>query len=329
MPYSVVSKSVRKISAAVFAALALFHACGWAQEYPTKPIRVIVPWGAGGIVDVGARLVATPLSKRLSQPVVVENRSGANGMIGTDVVAKAAPDGYTLIVGNTDTHSIDPHVYPKIPYDSLADFVPVAPIAVVPLLVTARSALAADTLPKALELVKSQPGKFTFGSWGTGSVPHLAFLALMDQTGTAMLHVPHAVSTAAFNSLIGGQIDFMLFPVGMAGPLRKAGKLKVLGIINDTRSSVMSDVPTLKEQGYAVELRTIFGLLAPARTPASVIQRLSSEVSTILQSPEISEKLRVQGAEAVLMSPGEYARFLRADLEYWGKVVRKFNVKVQ
>lgn len=317
------------LAAGILAAcVAILPAPAPAQGYPDKPIKVVVPWPAGGTTDIAARIVIQQLAPRLGQPVVVDNRPGANGIIGAQAVAKSVPDGNTLFVASAETQAINPHVYLKLPYRPLEDFVAIAPFVQVPFVFASRADLGASTAREAVKLIQSQPNKFTYGTWGVGSIAQVGMEMIVAEAGLNILHVPFNGGPPAFNALMAGQIDFMILPAGAAEPLRKAGKIKIFGVTTAKRFSLVEDVPTLKEEGYGVDVANTFGFLAPAKTPETVIRRLYAAISEALALPEVKSALKAQGTEVFTLSQQDYARFLASELERWGQVIKRANIHI-
>ena len=301
-----------------------------AQPYPHKPIRLIVTFAAGGGTDLAARAVAPKLSEVLGQPVVIENRAGANGAVGAEATAKAAPDGYTLMVGAAGTLAVAPHLNSKMPFDSFKDFAPVSLLATSPFVVTVNPSVKAESIRDLLALARAQPGKLSFGSSGTGGAPQLAGELFKAQAGVDMLHVPYKGLGPALTDLLGGQIQIVFADVGLVTANLKAGKLRGLAITSAARSAVLPELPTVAEAGvpgYAAG--TWYGVFAPAGTPAPVVTRLSEEIRKVLALPEIRNALQAQGVEAAGNTPEQYAAFVREEYNKWGKVIRDANIKAE
>lgn len=309
-------------------ALAMAASSVFAQTYPDRPIKVVVPWPAGGIADVVGRIITTRLADRLGQPIAIENRTGANGIVGATAAKNAPADGYTIFLVTSEVVSINPGIYAKLPYDVETDFVPIMPVVKYFYTLTGRNGLNADTTKEVVAIVKAKPQGFTYGSWGIGSVGHLGMEMLAQAEGLQMLHVPYTGGPAAYNALVAGQVDFVLMPAGIADPWRKSGRLKALAVPNENRLALMDSVPTLKEQGYNLEIINHVGFIAPAKTPPHAIRRLHSEISAVMQMPEVQASLRAQAAEPFVTSSEEYGRFLRSEQSRWSAVARKANVKL-
>ena len=310
-------------------ALAMAASSAFAQTYPDRPIKVVVPWPAGGIADVVGRIITTKLADRLGQPIVIENRTGANGIVGATAAKNAPADGYNIFLVTSEVVSINPGIYGKLPYDVETDFVPIMPVVKYFYTLTGRNGLNAETTKEVVVMVKGKPHGFTYGSWGIGSVGHLGMEMLAQAEGLQVLHVPYTGGPAAYNALVAGQVDFVLMPAGIADPWRKSGRLKALAVPSENRLALMDSVPTLKEQGYNLEIINHVGFIAPAKTPPHAIRRLHSEISAVMQMPEVQAALRAQAAEPFVTSPEEYGRFLRSEQSRWSAVARKANVKLE
>lgn len=313
----------------VLASLLLPLNTALAQVYPDRPIKVVLAWPAGGIADVTTRAVTIPLSERLKQPVIVEVKTGANGIIGAEIVAKSAPDGYTLLFASAEANSINPHIYAKLPYAPLQDFAAIAPFIRVHAAFAGRPNLPAETAKDAIALIRSQPSKLTYGSWGIGSIGHIGMEMVVAQTGINILHVPYTGGPPAFTAIMGGQIDFMLIPSPAAIPFRKSGKIKVFGVTSPNRFSLMEDVPTMKEQGYDVDATNTFGFVAPAKTPPAILDKLHFEINEVLKRPDVQAVMKAQGTEIFTMSRQEYAKYLVTEFDRWGTVIRGAKIKVE
>ncbi len=299
-----------------------------AQTYPTKPIRMIVGSSPGGPIDFSARLVAQKLTEALGQSVVVDNRTGASGTIGTDYVAKSTPDGYTLLMASAATLCITPNIYPKIPYDTLKDFAPVTTATAVSYVLVVHPAVAAKTVPEFIALAKAKPGQLRFGSAGAGSVTHLGVELLKSMAGIDLVHVPYKGAGPAMIDLLGGQLDFMFDSLLTSTPLVKAGKLRALGQSGLKRSAILPDVPTIAESALpGFDVSTWFGLVAPAKTPRDIVVKLNQAAVKGLQNPATRERLLNQGIEPVGNSPEEFAKLLRTELPKWARVVKISGAK--
>ncbi|UUZ64793.1 tripartite tricarboxylate transporter substrate binding protein [Polaromonas sp. P1-6] len=301
-----------------------------AQDYPRKPVKIIVAYSAGGPMDVGARALAAGLTKALGQPFVVENKTGASGRIGTEAVLRAEPDGYTLMYAIADQLAINPHIYPNASYDPLTAFEPVAPLGRMPMVVALRSGLNTSTGQSLVKLAKASPGKLTYASWGPGSLGHLGGAMMEQSAGIEMLHVPYQGGAPAQAALMAGQVDMLLVQVPFAEQQVKAGKMKILGLTSPKRNPQYPDIPTLAEQGfpgYAAE--TWSGVLLPKGTPASVKATLAHAINDFVTSPTGQAQLKEIGFEVMTESPAEFAAFIRAENDRWGKLIRARRIVVQ
>ncbi len=310
-------------------ALALSGATGaFAQgAFPSKPIRIIVPFAAGGATDVLARVIGAPLGEKLGQPVIVENRLGANGSIGSEAVAKSAPDGTTLLMGTIATHSIQPAMGMKLPYSPEKDFVPVVQAASQPYAVVANPGFAPNSMRELAALAKREPGKILYASAAKGTAAHLFTELFGSMADVHLVAVHYKGAAPAMNDVMGGHVPFTFDVVLTTLSQIKAGKLKALAVTSDRRSTALPDVPTIAESGYpgynAVGWN---GLFAPAATPPATVARIASEVSAILNRPEVREKISAQGADVVGGTPEQFATFIRVDRAKWSQLIRKQNI---
>jgi tripartite-type tricarboxylate transporter receptor subunit TctC len=314
--------------ACVFA-LALAAASGaLAQAWPAKPVRMIANFPAGGAVDVIARLLATPLAETLGQPFTVENRAGANGNIGAEAVARSAPDGYTILVAAGSTVVSNPHLYPKLSYDPVKDLTPVAAGARISVFLVVRPSLPAQNFGEFLALVRASPGKYTYGSPGSGSTPHLAGEMLARAVNASYVHIPYRGAAPVIQDLIGERIDFTFDP-GPALPQVRAGKLRLLGVGSPHKPAQLPDAPTLDELGVrGFDADSWFGVFVPAGTPADIVQRLNREINRVLETPLSRERIGAIGGTIVTMSPAEFAQRLAVDRERYGRVIRDGGVRL-
>lgn len=299
-----------------------------AQNYPTKPVRLIVPLAAGGPTDVLARGLGPKLSEILGQPVVIDNRPGANTNLGNELVAKAAPDGHTLLL-TANGLTINPSLYTGLRYDPIKDFAPIMLVATSPLVLVVHPSLPAKSVRELVAFAKSKPRQLLYGSPGNGSPPHLAGEMLNTMAGVKLVHVPYKGVTGAFSDLLGGQLSLMFPAAPLALPQARAGKLRALATTGDKRTAAAPDLPTIAETGLpGYEVFVWFGMLAPAGTPSAVISRLHTELARIIGLPEIRERWAALGAEPVRSAPAEFAAFLKADVVKWAKVVRDSGAKI-
>jgi tripartite-type tricarboxylate transporter receptor subunit TctC len=310
--------------------LALISAQAHSQDYPAKPIRIVVPFSPGGVADNSARVVADSLGARLGQQVLVENRPGASGNIGTQAVAQAPPDGYTLLLGFDGTMVINPHVFPKIPFDTLKDFTPVTKLGDATLILVAHPSVPARNLAEFIAHAKARPGPFAYGTSGTGGTPHLAGELLKQRTGIALEHVPYKGGGQAITDAVGGQIPLVFTAIATAQQYVRAGRLVGLGVPGARRSAALPDVPTFIESGLpGFDVSSWTGIFAPASTPRPVIDKLHRELAAVLRTAFVRERYAVLGIEPVGNSPQEFGDQVRADLARWEKVVRAANVKLE
>jgi len=314
---------------AVGAVLALLATGAWGQAYPAKPIRLVVPFPAGGTTDILARAVGQKLTEAWGQPVVVDNRPGAGGNIGAELVAKAASDGYTLLMGTVGTHAINASLYAKMPYDHIKDFAPVILVAGVPNVLVVNPAVPVNSVQELIAYAKANPGRLNFASSGSGTSIHLSGELFKVMAGVQMTHIPYKGSAPALQDLIGGQVQLMFDNLPSALPQIKGGKLRALAVTSAARAAALPDVPTVAEAGLpGFEASSWFGVLAPAGTPVAIIARLNAEIAKWLASPEAREKLASQGANAAGGSPEDFAKHIAAETAKWQKVVKESGAKV-
>jgi tripartite-type tricarboxylate transporter receptor subunit TctC len=313
----------------VFVLCAAMPLAAVSQVYPAKPIRLVVPFPAAGTTDILARAIAQKLSEALGQQVVVDNRPGAGGNIGSDMVAKSAPDGYTLLMGTVGTHAINVSLYEKMPYDAVKDFTPVVLVAGVPNVLVVNPALPVKTVADLIKLAKDKPGTINFASSGNGTSIHLSGELFKSLTGVQMAHIPYKGSAPALTDLIGGQVQIMFDNLPSSMGHIKGGRLRAVAVTSAKRAPALPDVPTIAESGVpGFEASSWFGILAPAGTPREIVLRLNAESNKALQSGEMKEKLLAQGAEAVGNSPEFFADYIRSETIKWAKVVKESGAKV-
>lgn len=318
---------VRAFVALVFAAVA---GGALADVYPSKPVRIVVPFPAGGTTDILAREVAQRLTQTLGQSFVVDNRPGAGGNIGAELVAKSPADGYTFLMGTVGTHAINASLYAKMPYDHVRDFAPVILVAGVPNVLEVNPAVPVSSVQELIAYAKANPGKLNFASSGSGTSIHLAGELFKVMTGVSMSHVPYKGSAPALADLAGGQVQLMFDNLPSSLQLIKAGKLRPLAVTSAQRSAALPDLPTVAEAGLpGFEATSWFGLLAPAGTPPEVIAKVNAEVAKWLASPEAKDKLASQGAIPAGGSSDDFARHIAAETAKWQKVVKASGAKVE
>ncbi len=309
-------------------ALAQGPATGSGQAYPNKPLRWIVPYAPGGGTDVIARPIAIKLGEVLGQPIVYENRAGGGGLIAGEFVARAAPDGYTLLVGSGNTHTFPTLLYAKVNYDPVKDYAPISNFTDVPNMLVAHPSFPAKTLQDIVAYGKANPGKINWASSGNGAGGHLALVLFAQQAGIKVVHVPFKGAGPAVVAMLGGETDLLFANTGVFLGHLKAGKLRPIATAAMTRITLFPDVPTLHESGYPkFESASYYGLLAPAGTPRPIINRLHGEVVKIIKSPESMARLASVGAFAVANTPEQFAQALKLDVEKWGKVVKEHGIK--
>jgi len=321
----------RRRTALAALALAALAPLGAAAEeaWPARPIKLIVPFAPGGGTDISARLLGTRLAERLGQPVVIDNRTGAGGLVGADLVAKAKPDGYTLFFGNVGTQSINPWLY-KMPYDADKAFAPVSLFTGLPFAFVINPNIPAKTPKELVALAKASPGKYTFASSGSGGSPHLTGEIFQQATGIEMRHVPYKGGGPAMADLIAGHVDMLFASVLETSGYVKSGKLRALAVTSAQRSPAMPEVPTLAEQGIAnAESGSWTAVLAPAGTPQPIIDKLSAAIQAIARMPEVKDALVAQGATAVGSTPAELQKTIDADKARYGQVIKARNVRVE
>lgn len=324
----VASASIVRLFAVASALCAAALAQTAVAQYPDKPIRLIVPWPAGGGSDVIARVVAQPLGERLKQPIVVENRPGANGSIGTTVVAKAAKDGYTLIWVTADTHAIIPHVYPDLQYDPRKDFASVGIAGYFPYALILNPSFPAASVSEFVAQAKARPGKVTFASWGIGGSAHVAMEMFKQQGGFDVLHVPFQGAAPAIQSVVGGQVDSMIVPLSVADPHARGGRVKMIGLASPGRFAGTPDLRTFAEQGVPVNAGTWVGIMAPVGTPAEVLQRLNTALNATVEAPAVREALLKLNTEPSTMTVDQFKKFVDSEYDRWGKTIRDAKIKL-
>jgi len=301
-----------------------------AETWPNRPIRLIVTFAPGGGADFAGRAIAQPLSEALGQTVVVDNRAGANGVVGADIAAKAAPDGYTLLLGVAGTLSVAPHLGEPLPFDPIKDFMPVSLVATGSFVVAVNKALPVNSIPELIAYAKVNPGKLNFGSSGKGGAPHLATELFASMAGVKMVHVPYRGLGPAVADLIAGQIQVLFADVPLVVEQAKAGNLKALAITGTTRSSVMPDLPTVAEAGLpGYSAGTWYGVFLPARTPPEIAAKLSKALEQVLAAPSLKAVMAKQGAEAVWDTPQDFAAFTAGESAKWGRLIKDLGIKVE
>jgi tripartite-type tricarboxylate transporter receptor subunit TctC len=316
----------RALAAALL--LGAFHTAA-AQNYPNRPIRMVVPFAPGGGSDISGRILADGMSPLLGQTIVVDNRAGAGSTIGTDIVAKSTPDGYTLLLGNISM-AFNPALYKKLPYETLRDFMPITLATEQPNIVVAHPSLPAKTLKEFVALAQASPGKFTFASAGLGSGTHLAMELLLMSTKVKLIHVPYKGTGPSLTAVLSNEVSVFLSTFASALPHVKSGRLRTYGVTTARRSPQLPDVPTIAEAGVpGFDYGTWYGLLAPAKTPRAVIDQLNKAAVGALNSPEVKQRYNSQGMDVIPSTPEEFMARLKAETEKWAKVVREAKIEQQ
>jgi tripartite-type tricarboxylate transporter receptor subunit TctC len=308
---------------------ALLPLAAAAQTWPDRPIRLIAPFAPGGGADFTARAIAPLLGEQLGQTIVVDNRAGANGVVGTDIAAKAMPDGYTLLLGVAGTLAVAPHLGEKLPFDPVRDLIPVSLVATSPFILAVTKSLPVDSVPSLIAYAKANPGKLNFGSSGKGGAPQLATELFSSMAGIKMVHVPYRGLGPAVADLIAGQIQVLFADVPLVAEHAKAGTLKALAVTGRARSSVVPDLPTVAEAGlpgYAAG--TWYGIFLPARTPAAIVERISAALNVALTNEGLKATIAKQGAEAQWLTPDQFADFVRTDSTKWSTLIREVGIRV-
>jgi tripartite-type tricarboxylate transporter receptor subunit TctC len=319
---------VRRLWLALFAMSLVALSCpADAQDYPTKPIKFIVPYPPGGGTDVVARIVNEPLATALGQPIVIDNRGGAAGNLGTDIVAKAPADGYTILF-TLSSHTINPKLYEKLPFDVERDFVPVSLVALIPQILVANPSVPITSVKELIAYAKANPGKLNYASVGIGSPAHIAGELLKLKTGIDMVHVPYKGGGPAVVDTIGGQVQLAFVSMPAALQHVKSGRLRAIAVASAKRSASAPEIPTIAEAGvpdYAVE--SWYGALAPAKTPPAIVAKLNAAFAKVLESPQVKERLFAQGAEAASSSPAQFDRMMKDELAKWEQVIKSAGIK--
>jgi tripartite-type tricarboxylate transporter receptor subunit TctC len=306
------------------------HGSAHAAEWPTKPVRLVVPGGVGGVIDIRARWLAEKLSPRIGQTIVVENRSGAGGNVGMEQVARSTPDGYTLVVIHQGTMTMNPHLYARPGYDALVDFAPIARVGIGPLMLAVNASVPASSVAELIALARARPGKLDFGSPGNGTPPHLAGELFRRVAAIDVVHVPFNGGGQETQALVAGQIAYTIEGLSLQAPQVKAGRLRALAVTGPQRVPSWPDVPTMAEAGLAeYEFLGWIGIAAPASTPRPIVDRLARDLAAVLALPESREWLAGIGAEPGTIAPDAFAAAIRAEHERWGQVIRAAGIKLE
>ena len=320
--------AARMMLAALIAAAPLASHAADAAAFPQKPVTMVVPFPPGAATDIIARTVAQKLGEKWGQSVVVENRAGATGAIGSAYVARSAPDGHTLLVATTSSHTMGPNLSSKLPWDPVKSFEPVTLLAWAPNVLEVNPSVPAKSVKELIDLLKANPGKYTFASSGTGSSIHLAGELFKQQAGVDMVHVPYKGAAPAVADLLGGQVDIMFDTVALSLPHLKAGKLRPLAVTTTRRSSSLPDVPTMREAGLPdYEMAAWIGLLAPADTPPAIVRQIQSDVSGVLQMPDVLQKLQAQGTDVSGMPSAEFGALIKDELGRYGTIMKQAGIR--
>ena len=298
-----------------------------AQPYPARPIRLVIPYPPGGPTDFVGRTVGQKLTPLLGQQVVVDNRPGAGTIIGSDLVARAAPDGYTLLFGTGGGTFLAPLMLPKVPYDPLRDFAPVSMLVMSPQVLVVHPSVAASSVTELVALAKAKPGVLNFASVGTGTSPHLGGELLQSLAGIRLVHVPYKGTSPAMTDLVSGQVQLMFSSMPTVLALVKAGKLRLLATGGTKRSAVIADTPTVAETVPGFELITWYGIFAPAQTPDAIVKRLNAEIARVLSDADAVERLTAQGLEPVIMTPAEVRRYTETDVTRWARLIKAAGIR--
>jgi tripartite-type tricarboxylate transporter receptor subunit TctC len=319
-----------RLSLLVLLSSLLFASNVFGQAWPAKPVRLIVPFAPGGGVDITARTVAPVLSSRLGQQIIVDNRGGAGGNIGAEAAARATPDGYTLLMASSAQMAINPHMYAKLPFDPVRDFVPITLMGQAVNAVCVHPSLPARSIKELIALAKSQPMKLTFASGGIGASDHIATELFMSMTGVRMVHVPYKGGAPAMVDLLGGNVDLGFSTVATAMGAIRAGRVRALGVTSAKRFELLPDVPTIAEAGVpGYEAVSWYGLFALAGTPAAIVTRANSEMVAILDMPDVRKRLMESGVIPVSSTPDAFAAYIRNDSARWGKLIRANAIKAE
>ena len=308
----------------------LLAGAAWAQPYPSKPVRLIVPFVPGGNVDITARTVAPALGDALGQPVLVENRPGAAGMVGAQALLAAPPDGYTLMMGSNSSLAVAPNLYPNWPYDPLKGITPISNLAIVPFVLVVKLGLPAQSLPEVIALAKQKPGQLTMASGGNGSSNHLVGELFQMMTGVKFSHVPYKGTGAALVDLAGGQVDLLFDQASSTVPNVRGGKIRAIAVASRARQATLPDTPTFAEAGLRdFEIDNITGIVGPAGMPADAVAKLHAAAVKALATPAVRERFAAFGMQPVGNTPEQFAAFIREDLARWGKVIKAAGIKVE
>ncbi len=316
---------LRTVSTVILSALAVSAV---ADDYPNKAIRLIMPYPIGGSIDIAGRMVAQRLADNLGQAVVVDNRTGAGGIVGTETGARAAPDGYTVLMGGTGTLALSPSLQKNLPYDPNKDFTPVTLLVTIPYVVVVQPSFKAANIRELIALAKAKPNEINYGSGGSGSAPHLAAELFKTMADVRITHVPYKGSTPAITDTMSGQVQLTFTGIPSVMTQMKAGRLRPIGVTSLKRTAALPEVPTIAESGVpGYEVNPWFGVLLPARTPQPLVSRLNAEILKVLQLPATRERFAAEGFEAVGNTPAQFAAYIKAEQIKWGKVIKDAGIK--
>ena len=318
-------RSLRPVSTVILSALAVSAV---ADDYPNKAIRLIMPYPIGGSIDIAGRMVAQRLADNLGQAVVVDNRTGAGGIVGTETGARAAPDGYTVLMGGTGTLALSPSLQKNLPYDPNKDFTPVTLLVTIPYVVVVQPSFKAANIKELIALAKAKPNEINYGSGGSGSAPHLAAELFKTMADVRITHVPYKGSTPAITDTMSGQVQLTFTGIPSVMTQMKAGRLRPIGVTSLKRTAALPEVPTIAESGVpGYEVNPWFGVLLPARTPQPLVSRLNAEILKVLQLPATRERFAAEGFEAAGNTPAQFASYIKAEQIKWGKVIKDAGIK--
>lgn len=304
-------------------------AAAQALTYPDKPIRIVVPFPVGGVADTFGREIGRKLTEAWGQPVVIDNRAGAGGNIGADIVAKSAPDGYTLVIGNIGTHAVNVSLLPVMPFDPIKDFTPIIHVLDAEGLLVVNPSINAMTVPQLIALARAQPGAMSYGSAGIGTTSHLAGELFKSMTKVDIVHVPYKGNVPAITDLLGGQTSMIFATMPTVLPHVRAGKLRPLAVLGAARSPALPDVPTVGESVQGFEVSNWIGLFGPVGLPPAIVARLNAEIQKVMRTPEIQKRLETEGAKFIPMSAEQFGTFQKAEIAKWAKIIKDANIKAE
>ena len=329
MKYSIKTNTCKTTFAVALAACCITPITQAADPYPTKPVRIIAAFPAGGFVDLASRVISQPLGAALGQQVIVDNRGGAGGVVGTELAARAAPDGYTLTVGSVGTHAVNQSLYRKLPYNVLRDFQPISRLVDAPSVLAVHPSMPVRSVKELIALAKAQPKKVLYASAGSGTSTHLAAVLFESLAQVQFIHVPYKGGGPMIVDVVAGQVPVTFGTAATVSPNVKSGRLRALGVTGSKRASVLPDVPTIAEAGVpGYEMLNWLGLFAPANTPRAIVDRLNGEMLKIVRLPDVRDKLNAAGAEPAPLATDEFAAFVKSEVEKWAKVVAATGMTV-